>query len=74
MAFLAPLFEQHLIEMLVGIDWKGYVVYPRGHGGKIMVEYEKAVLDLVKDDPKRRQWLVNQLFPQLCRKESCRRL
>jgi hypothetical protein len=28
-----------------------------------MVEYEKAVLDLVKDGPKRRQWLVNQLCP-----------
>jgi hypothetical protein len=60
---LAPLFEQHLIEMHIGIDWKGYVAYPQGHGGKIMVEYEKAVLDLVKDDPKRRQWLVNQLCP-----------
>ena len=28
-----------------------------------MVEYEKSVLDLVKDGPKRRQWLVNQLCP-----------
>lgn len=35
-----------------------------------MVEYDKSVLDLVKDGPKRRQWLVNQLYPSIMSKRK----
>jgi hypothetical protein len=35
-----------------------------------MVDYAKPVLDLVKEGPKRRQWLVNQLTPQIMSKRK----
>ncbi len=35
-----------------------------------MMDYARAVLELVKEGPKRRQWLVNQLCPKIMSKKK----
>jgi hypothetical protein len=47
------------------IDWLVSMVCGRPYAGKSGVDYKKAVLDLVKKSPMRRQWLVNQLCPSI---------
>ena len=61
MEFLSPLFEQYLKVVLVGIDWMVSMVDGRPYEGKSQVDYDKTILDSLKNGPMRRQMLVNQL-------------
>ena len=51
MAFLSPLFEQYLKEMLVGDRLEGLRGVRSTARRQIQVDYDKTILDSVKDGP-----------------------